>query len=576
MIEKTVKFIFYLALFGCSSNQIHYANAEDKCLANECYILLAQSGQDESSFIRKNQEAVKSSTNSALYTVYRIKCLNTQGKSGLAACNQALSIKPNIPALIKRRLLLSAQLKPKRKPVVRYTPQKPKPVKIAKPIVKPSISKPVQKTKVTQKSIDTLRKEEIARKRTKEIIVNVQRLLIKLGFDVSVADGIAGKNTRKAIKKYIKLSKRKTSSKINMKLLSDLKKALKLQKKADKNYDLAKEHVSDGEFSEALGAIERGLKLLPWHASLITLKTTVHTQIAANNDMKQKELTLQMSLRKADEEALKQKQKAELIALQKAKREAEEQKKLEEQENLKKAREEKKLLAQQQAIRKQEKELRRIEEIIFKARGELNQNNFVASLQSVNKGLLFSPENGQMRQLKENIKSAQKEHQLAEKLKRITKNAKKMFDKNDQKKAALLISEGLEINPNDQTLLSLKETLLAKKAQGIKLSKLLSKSRKLLNDGSFEDVINLASNGLLINPKHPELLEIKQRATEEQEQVMIQISLRKQKISNFLSLIQGKERELLSIEKEITSERKNLFTEAQKTLEKYWVVESSQ
>jgi len=85
----------------------------------------------------------------------------------------------------------------------------------------------------------------------------------------------------------------------------------------------------------------------------------------------------------------------------------------------------------------------------------------------------------------------------------------------------------------------------------------------------------MTNKGLLLNPRHTGLLEINQKAFKEKEKAMIKVSLKKQKIFNYLALIEGKQGELLNIEKSITSEKKLLLIKAQETLEKYWVTENS-
>lgn len=608
MIKIVIKFITFFALFGCISNQICYASPDNNCQANGCYIQLAQNGQDENSFIKKNQEAVKSSTNSALFTVYRIKCLNTNGKNGLVACNKALSIKSSDPALRRRKSVITAQLKPKRPPVVarQTTPQRPKPIRVVKPKATKSASKPVKKAKVTQINADTLRKANLAKKQAKQTVVKIQKLLIKLGFNVSTADGIAGKNTRKAINNFIKVSNSKVSPKTTKSLLAELQKANKSYQKANILYSSAKEHQKRTELEEALMKIEDGLKLTPWHTSLAALKTQIKAEVKGIKDAEQKVLARQIALQQEKkEEALRLEEEKRRISQQKSLFAEEEKKELERLNTIKIAEqkreearieilkatekkkeverlasirkiEEKRLLEQQQAAMNKEKQLKMIREYTAEAKNELFAKNFTLAIQSVDKGLLLSPKDQQMMTLKKHIISTQKQYQISEQLKQIATKAQGLIHNNKHEKAILLINDGLLINPNSQTLLSLKETLLTEKAQATRLLSLLAQSKRLFEDRSFEDVIKITNNGLSIDPNHLELLKIKQKAVDEQEKIMIQISLRKQKISNFLALIQGKQKELLSIQKKISSEKRLLLIEAQKTLNKHWVIQSSQ
>ncbi len=539
MTKRIIKSVIYFVLLGCINNQVCFADATKKCSGNECYIQLAKSAQSENSFIKKNQDAVKSSTNVALYTVYRIKCLNTSGQNGLIACNKALSVKPNDASLRKRRSALSAQLRPKPRVVIRRAPppvvRKPPPPrpKAAQIRTPPVASKPRQTPKKNRINQATLDKENIARKQRKETIIKIQKQLINLGFKISVADGVAGKNTRKAINNFLEISHSKVSSKTNKTLLAELRSAYKVHLKSNKGLELAKSQKEDGDLTKALETIAINLELAPWNNSLKALKHQVTSQIEGSQKLAQEKANNVISLK-----------------------DIEIQKELQKQQELSKA-----------------DEQQRNNSIIAKAKGELLANNFATSLLSINEGLQRSPQNKDMLELKEKILSTQKKYRRNEEVRSIVNNAQDMVVNKEFQKATLLITKGLSIDPDNQSLLTIKNNLDLKKEQKEKLSTLLFESKKLLAENNFEDAIKLTRRGLLLEPNHADLLDINKKAVEEKEKVIIRISVRKQKTFNYLTLMEGKQKELHDIEKSIASEKNLLLIKAQETLKKYWVTQ---
>lgn len=113
MIIKLLKLVFSTLLISLISIEFSSAN------------------QQEEKLIQQNKEAAKSSTNQAMFVVHRIKCLNSNDRAALNACNKALSINPNAAALRNRKVLLSNRLnpKPKKQPVRKVTKVPARPVK---------------------------------------------------------------------------------------------------------------------------------------------------------------------------------------------------------------------------------------------------------------------------------------------------------------------------------------------------------------------------------------------------------------------------------------------------------------
>lgn len=284
---------------------------------------------DENSYIEANKKKAAASTNDAMFTVHRITCLKASGNAALAACNKALAIKPNDVVINNRKATLLKALRPPPTPKVKVKQPKPPVARVAPPVVKkkqPVLPVPVStlpkqdKAKNVEKKNRPIEKEkakkEAVEKRDsresrnaqskKKMTKRVQTILNQLGFDIGVADGVAGKKTYKAIKKFQKLSKRSLNRKIDAALLSTLKKAQSKHKKANTLHTSATKQQDSGKLDKALTTIEKGLASAPWHKALKILKTKIEQQIASEKSNEAEKVKLaKATLENEREEAAK-------------------------------------------------------------------------------------------------------------------------------------------------------------------------------------------------------------------------------------------------------------------------------
>ena len=444
--------------------------------------------QQEERLIQQNKQAAKSSTNQAMFVVHRIKCLNSTDRAALNACNKALSINPNVPALRNRRVLLSNKLNPKS----RTQPARRVTIAPVRPVRQPAQRAPVPKTQVTNKPYKPARKvvrnipaPRVNNERDNEnrkLVIQVQKSLNTLGFNVGQADGIAGKNTMQAIEDFLTLTKNKISPKLDEKLYSTLKEAQEQHYIADKKYQLAKRSLEDGDTEESTQIIKQNLQSAPWHKDFISLNIELKQKIAQNKNS-QKIIENSVTADTEKDSALK----AEIAT---------------------------------QTNQKQ------IKTLIDLALVQFDNKDIKNAISTLEKGLELSPDNKDLLSLQDKIK-IYNDQQVA--IDKLVLESQKMYQNGKHNNSMSLIEEGLVLNPNQPELLTLKKKVLLKqdqiKAQNEKeetLSILYARALKGFNNNELDSAIAFIEKGLSLEPQHQKLLELKSNITNKQDEIIVQ------------------------------------------------------
>ena len=229
-----------------------------------------------------------------MFVVHRIKCLSSNDRAALNACNKALSINPNVTALKNKKKSLNNIFNPKPKiqpaPKIAKAPIR-QPVRPKKDIVrktptpiKPQITRKLQrvpiKTVVLKKPDPKVKTN--TQKSNRKIVMQIQKSLNQLGLGVGQADGVVGKNTRQAINNFQRLMKSKTSFKIDKNLQTALLDAVNNHTITDSKYILAKQYLNNGNLEKASLIINKQLKSTPWHKDLIDLNIEYKKIISLN------------------------------------------------------------------------------------------------------------------------------------------------------------------------------------------------------------------------------------------------------------------------------------------------------
>lgn len=268
---------------------------------------------DENTYIENNTKKATESTEQAMFTVYRVTCLmSSGGKKGLKACKQAIAINPNDTAVNNKKDELVQALKPpsprpqpKPQVVAPPSPVMPMPVPVIpepRPIVK-QVKQRINEDKNREKleNIEAIKEimateeKRVVKKpepkpisNQKRIIKQVQTLLKQLQFNIGVPDGVAGKRTQKAVRRFKKMRKISLNSKIDNSLLVVLQKAQLQHAIADEIYNLTLDQYKEGRLEAALMTVEKGLEKAPWHKRLKAFKYKIRQKIALKKEQKQK------------------------------------------------------------------------------------------------------------------------------------------------------------------------------------------------------------------------------------------------------------------------------------------------
>ena len=469
--------------------------------------------QQEQKLIQQNQEAAKSSTNKAMFVVHRIKCMTSNDRTALIACNKALSINPNEASLRKRKVLLSNKLNPK--PKQQIVRKAPAPVRKIKPQIKKAPTT-VRKTQPLVKKTPTPKKIQIAKKIPKPIktialktssqkakaktlndkkktIIKIQQSLNHLGFNVGRPDGIAGKNTKLAIDNFQSLTKSK-NNKLGEKLLLELQKAQKHHDIANQKYTLAKQQLKDGNLEGASTSIYTYLKNAPWHTDLQSL---------------QKDLKQQVSLK---EQNNKQKEISEQLTTQNKTVSLPLKSKLETKEN------------------PDQKELTSLIEL---AQTQFAMKDIEKATSTINKAKLINPSNEVLLSLKNNIEIYKNEVQANkekdETLSILYARALKSFDNNELDSAVAFVDKGLTLESTHPKLLELKSKISIKTKETINqenkieaVAGFYNEALVSFNNFEFDTAISSINEGLSLDANNLELLELKAKVLSKQTEVDLQ------------------------------------------------------
>ena len=463
--------------------------------------------QQEEELIRQNKAAAKSSTNSAMFIVHRIKCLKSNDRTALNACNKALSIKPNDAAIKNKKIALHNKLNPKPKPQPnRRVTKAPAPQKIqaVKKIPTPQKIQPAKKVPTHKNNrITNKQKKPInnkvrkakplapspnnkIREDKKKVISQIQQKLNALGFNAGIADGIAGKNTKQAIKDFQVLTKSLIRPKIDKELLFTLTKAQKQHNVADKQYTLAKQQFSDGDLDATSIIIEKYLSIAPWHKNLRLLDRELKEQIAQNEEEKiRKENTDRLAAIKAASDLAKQTQ-----------------------------------IEEQNSLRKRELDI-----LVTLAQSQFASQDNEGATSTINKGLLLSPDNETLLNLQERIQIISDKRI---KLNIIISNSKQMFQSGNYEDSLSLIENGLILNPNHTDLLTLKDKIILRqkdiqvqKEKDETLSILYSRALISFNNNELDSAIAFVEKGLSLEPEDLNLLKLKSNISTKEEEIRL-------------------------------------------------------
>ncbi|WP_299872926.1 peptidoglycan-binding protein [uncultured Cocleimonas sp.] len=566
----------------------------------------------EQRYIKQNQEAAKSSTNQAMFVVHRIKCLNSIGQAALNACNKAMSINSGVPEVRNRKIFLSNKLNPRPKKIRKVIPppiRQEKPQIRNKPTPKPSTTKLYRKPPKAVKNITrtspTPKREKSSPKKDNKVVIQIQKILNQLGFNIGKADGIAGKKTKQAIKDFQSITKSESRPNLDDKLLIELQKAQKLHAVADQKYNLANQQLAEGNLEKSALIIETQLKTAPWHINLKSLNKELQQQVVLQEKSRDSKNTNEKLTSAApssntnidpikDETPKissvndKESQLANIISeaqemLQNGKLNysmALVEKGLAlnpNQLNLLDLKD--KVLLKQNEIQTKKVKDETLSILYSRAFSSFNKSEIDSATAFIDKGLSLDPSHIKLLELKSKIlekrNAARVQNDKDERISNLYARSLDTLQNNDLNRAMSLANEGLSIDSNNQKLFDLKAKIEAKqievqvqKENDETLAILYDRSLDSFRNNEIDSAIALVNEGLSLNNNNPKLLELKRDIMLKKDELTAS-EKKNQKIAMMLRLIEEKQKNLDVMENKSLNEQQTLLFKAQQTLESY-------
>ena len=135
--------------------------------------------------------------------------------------------------------------------------------------------------------------------------------------------------------------------------------------------------------------------------------------------------------------------------------------------------------------------------------------------ESINPIKIETPKTSSLNDQESQLANLKREKQLIS----LIELAQSQFELKETEKATSTINKGLLINPKNEELLLLKDKIQTQQNTQIKLTKIISESQEMFQNGKLKDSMTLIEKGLALNSSQSDLLALKDKVLVKQNEI---------------------------------------------------------